>query len=145
MKNNEDTISLLEEVCAGARMGADSLMDMRKKVNCTELDGMLNEFYDEHVVIADEAQAMLFSLGEKDKEAPIMAKMMSDIKTGIKLSADGSDGTIAELITDGCNMGIKTLSKKVNELTSADPQAVDTARRLIDLETDMARQLRSYL
>ena len=36
---------------------------------------------------------------------------MSFIKTNFKMGMNESDTTVAELITDGCNMGIKSLNK----------------------------------
>ena len=88
---------------------------------------------------------MLSKFGEADKEPPMMAQMMSTLKTNVKLMADDSDATVADLVTDGCNMGIKTLSKRVNECALADRHAHDTARKLIDLETDLLKQVRCYL
>ena len=49
-----------------------------------------------------------------------MAKGMSWFKTNIKISADSSDNTIADLNTDGCNMGDKTLHKYLNKYKAAD-------------------------
>ena len=46
------------------------------------------------------------------KDPNPMAKGMSWIKTNVKLVIDESDNTIADLITDGCNMGVKSLVDK---------------------------------
>ncbi len=142
---NEDTIKLLEQVNAGVKMGVSSIDDVRKKVGNAGLDEMLQEYRDEHAKLGDETHEFLSEMGEKDKEPPAVAKVMSTIKTEVKLSADNSDAAVAEIITDGCNMGIKSLSKYLNEYSAADSRARDIARRLIDLETDMMRQLRAYL
>ena len=36
---------------------------------------------------------------------------MSWMKTNMKLAMDTSDAAIADLMTDGCNMGVKSLHK----------------------------------
>ena len=56
-----------------------------------------------------------------------------------------SDATIADLMTDGCNMGVKSLNRYLNEYTAADEISKDIAKRLIHLEEDLALQIRQYL
>ncbi len=74
-----------------------------------------------------------------------MAKSMSWIKTNVKLVIDESDRTIADLITDGCNMGIKSLSKYLNQYKAADEQSKDIAKRLIQLEEKLVCNMRPFL
>ena len=74
-----------------------------------------------------------------------MAKSMSWIKTNMKLVMNESDETIADLITDGCNMGIKSLNKYLNQYKAADEKTKDIAKRLINLEEKLAIDIRCYL
>ena len=74
-----------------------------------------------------------------------MAKGMSWIKTNVKISLDDSDNTIADLITDGCNMGVKSLNKYLNQYKAADEQSKKIAKKLIDLEHDLTIDIRKYL
>ena len=54
---------------------------------------------------------------------------MSWIKTNVKLVMDESDETIADLITDGCNMGVKSLNEYLNQYKAADEKTKDIAKR----------------
>ena len=74
-----------------------------------------------------------------------MAKSMSWIKTNFKLSLDRSDATVADLITDGCNMGVKSLNRYLNEFGSAEPRAKDITKKLINLEEKLAVDIRGFL
>ena len=74
-----------------------------------------------------------------------MAKGMSWIKTNAMLMANDSDQTVADLITDGCNMGVKTLNKYLNKYEAADENSKDIAKRLINLEEDLAMNIRTFL
>ena len=74
-----------------------------------------------------------------------MAKGMSHMKTNMKLMIEESDSQIADLMTDGCNMGVKSLNKYLNEYKAADEVSKDIAKRLINLEEKMAIHLREYL
>lgn len=70
---------------------------------------------------------------------------MSWIKTNVKLVMDESDETIADLITDGCNMGVKSLNKYLNQYKAADEKTKDIAKRLINIEESLAIDIRKYL
>lgn len=74
-----------------------------------------------------------------------MAQGMSWIKTNIKLAMNTSDETLAELMTDGCNMRVKSLSRYLNQYKAADDRAKAITKKLINLETDLCSDLRVYL
>ena len=58
---------------------------------------------------------------------------------------DNSDQTIADLMTDGCNMGVKSLNKYLNQYEAADEVSKDIAKRLINLEEQLAVDIRKFL
>ena len=70
---------------------------------------------------------------------------MSWMKTNLKLGMDDSDKTIACLMTDGCNMGVKSLSMYLNQYKAADENSKDIAKKLIALESQLAIDIREYL
>ena len=70
---------------------------------------------------------------------------MSRIKTNVKLGLDTSDATIADLMTDGCNMGVKSLNQYLNEYKAADEVSKDITKRLINLEERLAIDIRGFL
>mgnify|MGYP000030150092 CR=1 FL=1 len=74
-----------------------------------------------------------------------MAKGMSWMKTNVKLVMNESDKTIADLMTDGCNMGVKSLNQYLNQYEAADEKTKDIAKRLIHLEEKLALDIRRYL
>ena len=74
-----------------------------------------------------------------------MAKGMSWIKTNVRLVMKESDQTIADLITDGCDMGIKNLSRYLNQYVAAEERAKDIAKQLIAQEEELRLAVRPYL
>ena len=74
-----------------------------------------------------------------------MAKSMSWLKTNVKLTVNDSDSTVADLITDGCNMGVKSLSRYLNQYTAADEKSKDLAKRIIKTEDKLCIGVRPYL
>ena len=58
---------------------------------------------------------------------------------------DESDATIANLMTDGCNMGIKSLHLYLNHYAKAEEKVKDIAKWLINIEEKLTVDIRSYL
>ncbi len=141
----QDTIRLLRECDAGVKMGISSIDDVLKSVSDEKFKSELNYCKDEHRNLEREIQDLLDKYKDDGKEPNPIAKGMSWIKTNVKLAANESDATIADLMTDGCNMGVKSLSKYLNQYKAADEVSKDICKRLIKLEQQLTEQIRCYL
>lgn len=142
---NEDTIKLLRECDAGVKMGVASIDDVLEYVHNKEFKKLLTTCMEEHEKLNDEIQQLLEKYKDDGKEPNPIAKGMSWMKTNVKLSFNESDNTIADLMTDGCNMGVKSLNKYLNQYEAADEVSKDIAKRLINLEEKLAVDIRGYL
>ena len=140
-----DTIKLLTECNSGIRMGVDSIDEALPSVKSTQLRQTLRTCKNEHETLGDETHAMLLELGDDGKDPNPIAKGMSWMKTNVKLAVSPKDSTVADLLTDGCNMGVKSLNKYLNEYSCAEQRAKDIAHRLINLEAKLATDLSAYL
>ena len=67
------------------------------------------------------------------------------MKTNMKLMMEDTDSTIADLMIDGCNMGVKSLSKYLNQYKAADEVSKDITKRLINLEEKLTVDIRQFL
>ena len=141
----QDTIRLLRECDAGVKMGLASLDDMMDHVHSQKLRRCLAGCRDGHEALDGEIQNLLDQYHDDGKEPSPMAKGMSWMKTNMKLSMDDSDRTIADLITDGCNMGVKSLRKYLNQYEAADERSKNAAKQLIDLEEKLVQDVRDFL
>ena len=126
-------------------MGISSIDDVLKSVSNEKFKSQLNYCKDEHRNLEREIQDLLDKYKDDGKEPNPIAKGMSWIKTNVKLAANESDATIADLMTDGCNMGVKSLSKYLNQYEAADEVSKDICERLIKLEQTLTEQIRCYL
>lgn len=140
-----DTIKLLRECDAGIKMGTASIAEVLDKVRDEKLKEMLANCKEQHQKLQEELEGLLDEFHDDGKEPNPMAQGMSWIKTNVKLAMDDSDATIAELMTDGCDMGVKSLSRYLNQYEAADHKAKAFARKLIKLEEDLCQDLRGYL
>lgn len=140
-----DTIKLLRECDAGIKMGVSAIDDVLKYVRDDTLRKYLADCKNEHDKLKKEIQTLLDEYHDDGKEPNPMAKSMSWMKTNVKLVMNESDETIADLITDGCNMGVKSLNKYLNQYKAADEKTKDITKRLINLEEKLTVDIRCYL
>ncbi len=140
-----DTIKLLRECDAGIKTGVSSIDGVLDYVNDKTLLKYLSDCKDEHNKLKSEIQTLLDKYHDDGKEPNPMAKSMSWLKTNVKLVVNESDETITDLMTDGCNMGVKSLNKYLNKYKAADEKTKDITKRLINLEEKLAVDIRGFL
>lgn len=140
-----DTISLLKECDAGTKMAVSSIDEVIEKVNDNMLRQLLTESKNHHEKLGNEIHSLLCRYQSEEKDPAPIAKGMSWLKTNMKMAMDESDATAANLITDGCNMGIKNLYKYLNQYQTADSDSKEICRRLISIEEKLEKDLHSYL
>ena len=141
----KDTVRLLRECDAGVKMGVSSINDVIDYVKSEDFKSTLSRCKSEHDKLDSQIQSELDRYGDEGKNPNPIAKGMSWVKTNVKMALDHSDGVIADLMTDGCNMGVKSLNKYLNEYEAADERSKDIAKRLINLEEKLAVDIRGYL
>ncbi|HIW57745.1 MAG TPA: hypothetical protein H9685_06195 [Firmicutes bacterium] len=141
----QDTIRLLRECDAGVKMGVEAIDEVMEYTRSDKLKKRLSDCRAEHEKLDSEIQELLYKYKDDGKEPNPVAKGMSWIKTNMKMAMDDSDETIADLMTDGCNMGVKSLNRYLNEYKAADEVSKDITKRLINLEEKLAVDIRSFL
>lgn len=140
-----DTVKLLKECDAGTKMAVASIDEVLDKVTDDGLKGLLQESKNHHKELEMEILKKLKEHNAEEKEPNPMAKGMSWMKTNVKMGMDNSDKTVADLITDGCNMGIKSLYKYLNQYQNADEESKKLCNKLIDIEETLRKDLRNHL
>ena len=141
----QDTIKLLRECDAGVKMGVASIDEVLEYVSDEDFKKLLIRCKDEHIELNDKVQKLLEEYHDDGKDPNPMAKGMSWMKTNMKLVMHESDATIADLMTDGCNMGVKSLHKYLNQYKAADEKSKDIAKKLINIEEKLTVDIRGYL
>ena len=142
---NSDTVKLLRECDAGSKMAVSTIDEVLEKGCDSNMKKLLEESKVHHEKLENEIWEMLDRFDSEEKEPSAMAKGMSWMKTNVKLSMDNSDATVADLITDGCNMGIKSLNRYLNQYEGAENSAKKTCKELISIEEQLCEDLKCYL
>ncbi len=141
----KDTIRLLRECDAGVKMGISSIEDSVGYVKNEELKKAMTDSLSAHKRIEEKMQSLLLKYNDIGKEPAVMAKGMEWVKTNITLALNATDTAIADFITDGCNMGIKSLTKYLNQYKAADESSKNISKELIEEEESLRVKVKNYL
>ncbi len=140
-----DTIRLLKECDAGTKMAVSSIDEVLEDVKDSELKQLLQESKSHHEKLENDICGLLREHSAEEKDPSPIAKGMSWMKTNMKMTMDSSDATVADLITDGCNMGVKTLNRYLNQYKAADNESKAICGKLISIEEQLCKELRRHL
>ena len=140
-----DTEKLLRECNSGIKMGVDSINHVMPYVKSEELKSVLNACKDKHAELGDKTHKILLNSNMDAKNPHPIAKVMSDMATRMKITINRTDNEIASIMTDGCNMGIKSLYKYLNQYKDASEESKEITNRLISVEQELRTDMRSFL
>ena len=142
---NSDTVELLKECDQGVKMGIESIDDILPRVDGHNLEKILSDYKTRHEGLKDELEVLLNEVGISGDDPNVMAVGMAKLKTNFKMMMEDSDRTVADLMTDGCDMGIKSLTKYLNQYESAEEKVKDITKKIIRVEEDFEEDLKKYL
>ena len=142
---SKDTILLLKECDSGTNMAVASIDEVLEKIKDSNMKQLLTESREHHEKLGNEIHSLLIEHESEEKDPNPMAKGMSWLKTNMKMTMDESDATVADLITEGCDMGVKSLYRYMNQYKAADKTSQDICKRLITIEEKLRDDLREYL
>lgn len=140
-----DTVRLLRECDSGVEMGVASISQVIDRVKNEDFKEKLSSCKTAHEKLRLEIEELLCEYHDDGKKPNPIAKGMSWIKTAAGMSFDESDEKIASLMTDGCNMGVKSLTKYLNEYEAADEKSKRVAKKLIKSEESLIEDMKEYL
>ncbi len=142
---NEDTIFLLRELNAGCKSATNSMEQVKPYITNEKLMSIINEYNDKHIKIGDECHQMLNESNEGEKDPQVTAKAFSWISTEMKLMIKNDAHKIADIMIDGCNMGIKSLSKYINKYKAASDESVNLAKKLVKMEQEFMNEMLEFM
>lgn len=142
---NDDTIKLLNECNSGIKMGVQGINEVIIHADDKQLIDILNKYLKDHERLGNKTHEYLNKFHDNGKEASTIATAMSWVKINFTMMQANQDEHIADLMTDGCNMGIKSIAKYLNKYPTALPEVKELASDVIKLEENFALDLRKFL
>ena len=141
----EHTVDLLRECDSGCAMAAESLEQIRDFVSDLGLWNEITASYEKHQDLDLRIKKTLRAMEEQGKEPGKMASAWSWMSTEMRMMAKGGDKEAASIVTDGCNMGIKTICGYKNQYSGASKAAMELADELTGMEENLRNHMKKFL
>ena len=141
-----DALRSFKETCPRVRIKIHNhtTPDILKQLSFG-MKSLLSESKAHHEKLGNEIHSLLIKHNSEEKDPSPVAKGMSWLKTNMKIGMNDSDSAIADVMTDGCNMGVKSLHKYMNQYQGADKTSKDICKRLVSIEEELCKDLKDYL
>lgn len=142
---HEDTIALLGACTAGIDLAVAAMDGLLPAIGDHRLRQKLHESVEDHRLLRGHACRLLAQYGGKEQPPTPAARGMNWLKTNVRMALGGDDTTAAYLVADGCDAGVRTLSKSRNRYCLANTDALLLTQELIRCEESLSASLRPYL
>lgn len=140
-----DTINLLKECDSGLKMAVNSINDINEKVKSRQIHAILEQSLHKHERIGNDVHSLLNSYNETTEKPGKIAKAMSRLMINMKFIKTPTDYKLAEIMYDGCNMGIRSIYHYKNMYSDASGEAKNIASQIIENEKYCMTELQKYL
>lgn len=140
-----DTMKLLKECDAGCKTAIDGMAQVLKHVSSATLRSEITACTDRHAALGKRCHKLLNANGDSGGQPPAFGTMMMQAGTGIKLAMNDDDRKIAELMANGANMGMQSLSKVMNAAPTASAESRQVAHDIIAEEKNFYGIMLAYL
>ncbi len=136
--------SLFCDVYRNAKMGAEAIVNLLHRVTDEELKSELSLELARYEEFAADARKSLDEMGEEPEEEKMFSRLMAKMGVTMNTVIDKTSSHIAQMIIEGCVMGITDLQKRLNDGGNYG-KAEELAKKLIAFEEDTAERMRVYL
>lgn len=141
----DETICLLKECSSGCKMAIESIDQVLGSATDENLVQVLNKSKEMHQELETRANEQLQKYGKNEEEPGMMVSMMAQLSTHMKLLVKGDAAQIAKIMMDGCNMGIESVSKYLNQYKNANEESRKLAEDIVEASEDFQQDLKQFL
>ena len=138
-------VALLNEIYQGAVMGSEAISSLLPKVKSPSFRSDLKLQYDSYQDIARQADEALKGRGSCPRELKPMQKAGLRMGTWMNTLANEETAHLAEMMIQGSNMGILSLTKVLSPYNESGSDARQLAAPTLAMEEDNIRRMKGYL
>ena len=138
------TVKLLNECSTGCRIALSSLKQLQRYATAPGLRTLIEYNINRHICLRNEADSLLGQLGRSGKSPCPGTALFTWTTSEMKMMMKKEDSQVAKLIMDGCNMGIQTLSKAINQYSDASMESVSLADCIIKTDETLLEEMKQF-
>lgn len=136
---------MLKACNQGCKYATNNIENLYSYIEDDRFRVMVDDYNDKHAKIGDKCHVLLNKYNVDEKDPKPMATMFAKMGTEMKMLNDDSREKVAELLMDGCHMGIKSVAKYMNKYTCASEDSRKLAKEIIDVEENFMKDLVGYV
>ena len=139
------TYELLKECNSGCHMARNSIEQLAVYLKSQELQDLFCKYKEEYENI--EKESVRLSKGELQEEtmSEKAAEIFARISAEVKLMMNDDSSKIAEMMIDGANMGIKSITEKLNRYPEAEKESISLAKKFEKTCEKLIQDMKKYL
>lgn len=145
MENYNENADLAAEIYRSALMGASSVETLMKKTDGEKIQQELINEKREYDKFRKKAEDVLQKHSITPKPLSKTLEKMSDIGIKMNTAVDSTPSHIADILIQGNNMGIISVTKLQNKHKNANEQLLELAHELNDMQQNNIERLKSFL
>lgn len=139
------TVEVLKVCNSGCKMAVNSMNRVEEYVLDENLRRLLVEAKRKHETMEDESGKILTACGHQEEKPDVLASAASWLTTEMKLMLNDDNTQIAKILMDGCNMGIQSITEKMNKYPEASRESISLAKKIVKCEEQFAEELKKFL
>ena len=114
-------------------------------VDDDDLERLIRKYIRKHEELEEESSSIIKEAGREIKEPGILSNAFIWFTTEIKLMLKDDDHGICKILMNGCNMGIQSISEKINACCQTDREVRKHAEKLVSMEETFMQELKTYV
>ena len=134
----------LQEVYKNAVLGMQSVEDLRPLSKDRAFRNLLLKQYGRYTAVAKDVELYATQHGIELSDPSLFAKGMMKMTTAINTMMDRSNSKLAEIMVQGINMGIVSITKVINRL-SDEHRTNEYADRMLELMQENLNEMKLFL
>ena len=140
-----DSIALLGACTAKLDLSLSTIHSVLPNIKDRDLRRRLQDNAEDQRQLRDHACALLQRYGGQKKPSGELRKRITHMKNSARMALRSDDTMIAYLVADGCDFGVKSLSRVQNRHSMADPDAIQLSQAVIRCQEGLSARMRPYL
>ena len=123
------TYEILKECNSGCRMAVNSIEQLTAYLKNQELQELFSKYKEDYEKMERESIRLSEGKLQEEKFSEKAAETFAWISAEVKMMFNDDTSKIAEMMIDGANMGIKSITEKLNRYSEAEKESISLAKK----------------
>ena len=139
------TYEIMKECNSGCRMSVNSIEQLVAYLKNQELHELLSKYKEDYEKMERESIRLSEGKLQEEKFSEKAAETFAWISAEVKMMFNDDTSKIAEMMIDGANMGIKSITEKLNRYSEAEKESISLAKKFEKTCEKLIQDMKKYL